>query len=1398
MIKIGSLSLKSNGGIYVGSTKIASAYVGSTLVYQVSVAPAPSLPASLDISGDDYYAGTYTLDSSQGKHWESSTPGKYVGYDGFNDGKWWLVSAGGGAEYYISGTGDISEILGTKEWTPSDEWMPSLTITIVITGASVTPTITLSQNSATVSGTTGTTITSLDLSQYVTTTPNDLTVTYSASGLPSGLSLSSAGVLSGTPSATSSSSVTVTLSATGAQSVSFTLTFNITAAQPEHQYVYTVSNAGDSLANGNYWQNPEWTDEYINENGYVLRFQMAYPCWEILNDEYIDRYLGPNDDTSPVGEWYTNGGSSPAPTVSLYGGSVTPVITVNTATTNVTGTVGTAITSVDLSSNVSVTPSGTALTFSANSLPSGLSLSSAGVLSGTPSVTSSDTVTVTVSATGATSQTISLVFAITAAASGGYVVSGAGDAAFDGTYTRGEDQYQAGIGTVEVYWNESGLIALWGNTDYGWSLEETYGNPNVNNNPPQYASDTNTITGPWTTVTGIDPAPTVSGSGGGSVTPVITIVQNTVNVSGTEGTAITSIDLSDSSYVTVTQGATLTFSASNLPAGLSLSSAGVLSGTPSATSSASVTVTVSATGATSQTLTLVFAIEAAASGSSNYTVSGHATSSVNGVYEPYDTNGYDNSQTYSNGTWYLSRCYDDDGNLGWVISDDVMAYNPGPMEQDTVAYVINSSETVPTGQWNNCTVTAGGSSSGGGGGSSGDSNYPSSTKAGTLANPYYWDDLVTDGTRQHTSTITTSETNATVEGRYIACVYVYLEAGTTYRMGDNPYVDGYFYLFDKNGNIILDDDDRTHSGMEGNVVGDYYCSDALEYTPSTSDWYIIGAGAYGAAQSESFTLHMNPAPGTSGSSPSVTPVITVVTASTTVSGTVGNAITSVNLANNVSVSPSGTELTFSASNLPTGLSLSSAGVLSGTPSATSSATVTVTVAATGATSQTLTLVFDIETAQSSGGDYVVNGAGSTYFDGTYIRGADDEIAGIGTVEIYWLDGVSGSLALWGNSTYGWFLEDTYGTPYVNNAPPHYQSETTSITGSWTAVMGDLDAPTVTAAGGSVTPVITIVQNSVAVNGTENTAISSIDLSNSAYVTVTQNATLTFSASNLPTGISLSSAGVLSGTPSSSYSGNVTVTVAAQGATSQTLTLAFNIAAAQQQISPTIIAHDTTVSGTVGTALSVDLSNYVTVNNADTVIYAINDTLPSGLSLSTAGVLSGTPTAASLDTIHVGIEAENSYDVAYSSMVVDFNIASVPLSFSVSSPVVVNKSTGQNINIDLHNYITTNAARLEFSTANMDPLPSGLSFNTSTGVLSGSVSEATSGSYWIVVTAWDADDEDFISDDIYINLTVTANAGLDAETQTHVANVYGTYPTVSYDTSTEEIATLNALIYEDEI
>lgn len=138
-----------------------------------------------------------------------------------------------------------------------------------------------------------------------------------------------------------------------------------------------------------------------------------------------------------------------------------------------------------------------------------------------------------------------------------------------------------------------------------------------------------------------------------------------------------------------------------------------------------------------------------------------------------------------------------------------------------------------------------------------DSSYdgPATTKDGSLANPFIWDEIVDTNysNRCHSQSIDTANLS-----QYRAHIYVKLQAGTTYTLGVHHSDDGYLYLFDKSGNVLVSNDDDS-----GSIDGVPVWSIAT-YTPSTTDWYILCLASYGDYYSGTASGHIYPAPLASG------------------------------------------------------------------------------------------------------------------------------------------------------------------------------------------------------------------------------------------------------------------------------------------------------------------------------------------------------------------------------------------------------------------------------------------------------------------------------------------------------------------------------------------------------
>src|SRR5262249_33495529 len=114
-------------------------------------------------------------------------------------------------------------------------------------------------------------------------------------------------------------------------------------------------------------------------------------------------------------------------------------------------------------------------------------------------------------------------------------------------------------------------------------------------------------------------------------------------------------------------------------------------------------------------------------------------------------------------------------------------------------------------------------------------------------------------------------------------------------------------------------------------------------------------------------------------------------------------------------------------------------------------------------------------------------------------------------------------------------------------------------------------------------------------------------------------TFTVTAGTLPSGLTLGGDGALAGTPTAA--GVFDFTVTATNATSESGNLAYTLTV----IPPVVIDPDTLPAGVVGIAYSQTLS--ASGPPGPYTFTLIGGTIPGGLTLSDAGVLSGTPTAA---------------------------------------------------------------------------------------------------------------------------------------------------------------------------
>jgi alpha-tubulin suppressor-like RCC1 family protein/predicted hotdog family 3-hydroxylacyl-ACP dehydratase len=377
--------------------------------------------------------------------------------------------------------------------------------------------------------------------------------------------------------------------------------------------------------------------------------------------------------------------------------------------------------------------------------------------------------------------------------------------------------------------------------------------------------------------------------------------------------------------------------------------------------------------------------------------------------------------------------------------------------------------------------------------------------------------------------------------------------------------------------------------------------------------------------------------------------------------------------------------------LPTGLTLSSGGLLSGTPTVagSSSFTITATGAATNAvTDQALTQLVATtptwttpaslaNTAQSVAYSFalVATNASTTGFSVT----AGALPAGVSLSS-------SGILS---------------GTP---SAAATYNFTVRAASATSTAVFADRSFSLTTVP----LPVWTSPSAGALTDLPEGSAIATINF------VATNSLSYAVTTGTLPTGLSLSSAGALTGTPSAgSYSFTVTATGNATNATA---------AQAFTQIVATTPTW-TTAASLSNTAQSVAYSFTLLASNASATGFSVTTgTLPAGLSLSTAGVLSGTPSAAATYNFTVRALSTTS-SVVFADRA--FTLTTVPLPVWTTT-TLTDVASGSVYSVQL---AATNAVSFALKTGT---LPTGLSLSAG-GLLSGTPSAAGSFSFTITAT-----------------------------------------------------------------
>lgn len=308
--------------------------------------------------------------------------------------------------------------------------------------------------------------------------------------------------------------------------------------------------------------------------------------------------------------------------------------------------------------------------------------------------------------------------------------------------------------------------------------------------------------------------------------------------------------------------------------------------------------------------------------------------------------------------------------------------------------------------------------------------------------------------------------------------------------------------------------------------------------------------------------------------------------------------------------------TLTGGTLPTGITLASSGLLSGTPTANGSFSPVVQVAdSCVATPQTASNTFSLTIAPTPVPLSITTT--SPLPSGTQGVAYSTSLAATGGTQPYFWSVISGSLPT--------------GLSLASNGTI---SGTPTTIGVYAATIRVTDNVGATASGSfQITiscPSLAITSSTTLPQGTQS-SLYSFQLTNSGGISPF---TWTLTGGTLPSGVSLATSGLISGTPTASGTFNPQIQVADACSTPQTASNTFTLVIKPATVPLTITTTSPLPSATQNVAYSATMS---AVGGTAPYTWAVTaGTLPTGLSLSSAGVISGTPTTAGSATVTIQV------------------------------------------------------------------------------------------------------------------------------------------------------------------
>ena len=468
-----------------------------------------------------------------------------------------------------------------------------------------------------------------------------------------------------------------------------------------------------------------------------------------------------------------------------------------------------------------------------------------------------------------------------------------------------------------------------------------------------------------------------------------------------------------------------------------------------------------------------------------------------------------------------------------------------------------------------------------------------------------------------------------------------------------------------------------HSGS-GAITGTPTTACACSVTVTATD----GSGYHGSA---TFTWNITN-----------TVSVTNPGAQSSVSGT---AITALQIS--ATDSQSGATLTYSATGLPAGLSISSTGSITGTPTTACSCLVTVTATDGAGYHGSATFTWTITNTVS-----VTSPGAQTNVSGTAITALDISASdSSSTAALAYAD--NGTLPP--DSSINALNGDITGTPTTGGVYPVTITVTDNAGYSTTTTFNWTITNTVSATSPGD-------QSSVSGSPITAVAISASDSSSTATLSYSDNGTL-------PPGLSIDpTSGSITGTPTTKGTYPVTITVTDSAGFTGTTTFNWTIT---NTISVTNPGAQSNGSGSPITAVAISATDS---SPTATLGYSDGGTLPPGLSIDPAsGSITGTPTTGGAYPVTITVTDDSG---ASASVSFTWTITNT---VSVTNPGAQSNVSGTAITaVPISATDSSSTATLTYSDGGT--LPPGLSIDPSSGSITGT--PTTAGSYPVTITATD--------------------------------------------------------------